>query len=109
MVRADPKVRRDKMCVVCKKPRRPERSERYAGLEAARDAFCSVECARVFHAQPNLDVQGHENKLAANRGDRPGERTGSGFRHGTRDGYRLCACDECREASSGERQQARLG
>jgi hypothetical protein len=44
----DPPVRPDDRCVVCGRPRIPERSRRYAGYEADRDAFCSSRCARAY-------------------------------------------------------------
>lgn len=47
--RHDPKPRKDGGCAECGKPRRPERSRRYAKQEAERDPFCSTECCRNWH------------------------------------------------------------
>lgn len=48
----DPSVREDGNCFVCLKPRRPERSMRYAGDVAVLDPFCSNICARGWHENP---------------------------------------------------------
>jgi len=50
--RGDPAVRDDGLCVVCLKPRHPERSRRYAGDIATFDSFCSSTCAREWHGNP---------------------------------------------------------
>lgn len=48
VIRPDPPVRPDGLCV-CGKPRHPERSAKYAGGLAEADAFCRTECARDYH------------------------------------------------------------
>lgn len=49
---AEPPVRPDGLCAVCLAPRRPERSRRYAGIQAEFDPFCSSTCARHWHGNP---------------------------------------------------------
>lgn len=97
----DPPVRADGRCYVCLKPRDPERSRKYAGDVATLDPFCSNVCARAFHGQPNLDEQGAESRKRLLRGRN--QATGVGFKHGTRESYRLCACDLCVAAVKGAR------
>jgi hypothetical protein len=46
--RAEPKVRRDGLCVVCRGPRYPERSRKYGKTVAELDPFCSTECAKSY-------------------------------------------------------------
>lgn len=50
----DPPVLTDGLCARagCGKPRRPERSQRYARALAELDPFCSMECRRRFHGLP---------------------------------------------------------
>lgn len=51
----DPAVRADGLCVVCDKPRHPERSAKYAKGIAELDPFCSNVCARDWYANPIPD------------------------------------------------------
>lgn len=100
---ADPPVRADGRCHVCAKQRKPERSKKYAGLTAETDPFCSVECVRAYYGNPypeNLSRAPNPD-LVSHRG-----RFGNGFTHGTRDGYRLCACDLCTAAVKGPKELA---
>ncbi len=46
--KADPPVPKDGGCYVCQKPRKPERSRKYAGDIAFLDPFCSGDCARKY-------------------------------------------------------------
>ncbi len=64
LLKDDPPVREDGLCALssCRKPRKPERSKRYGGAEAARDPFCSTECARIWHGCP-LPVRYGEREL----------------------------------------------
>lgn len=48
-MRKDPKVRKDKMCAQCRKPRKLAVRNKYAGDQAVTDPFCSSACARAFH------------------------------------------------------------
>jgi len=48
----DPPIPADGSCFVCGKPRRPERSRRYAGMLAEMDSFCSSTCSRAYHGNP---------------------------------------------------------
>lgn len=48
-MRKDPKVRKDKMCAQCRKPRKHAVWSKYAGDQAVTDPFCSSACARAFH------------------------------------------------------------
>ena len=48
----DPPVRPDGNCVICRKPRKPERSRKYAGATAQLDPFCSNTCARAWYGNP---------------------------------------------------------
>ena len=47
-VTKDPPVRKDGLCVVCKKPRDPAASGKYGGAAAALDPFCSTACCREY-------------------------------------------------------------
>lgn len=89
----DPPVRGDGLCVVCEKPRKPERSRQYGGIEAERDPFCSVTCCREWHKNPV-----------------PAALTGGAKRkydHGV-SGYRLgCRCNVCKEAKRDEKRAQR--
>ncbi len=98
-MKADPKVRKDGKCAVCKQPRRPERSRKYAPGIADADPFCDVKCARLFHGQPDLAEQGRE----ARKNQRQGNHSGSSIVHGTRETYRMCACPLCTAAVKGAR------
>lgn len=49
MVKADPPLRADGRCAVCGKPRKTDRSQRYARGEAERDPFCSTQCCKAYH------------------------------------------------------------
>jgi hypothetical protein len=46
---ADPPLRVDGKCVECRKPRHPERSQKYAKAAAQADVFCSTACCRAWH------------------------------------------------------------
>lgn len=48
VVKPDPRVRRDGLCVVCRQPRSPAQG-RYAGVTAALDPFCSTACCKHYH------------------------------------------------------------
>ncbi len=89
----EPPVREDGRCVVCLKPRRPERSAKYAQGCAALDAFCSTECAREFHHNP----------IPVRESERPN------FTHGTTYAYRWrgCRCEDCRRASANQKRRQR--
>lgn len=88
----DPRVRKDGKCAVCKKPRQPERSRKYARTAAEVDPFCSIECCRAYHATPYPT----EHKTGRAKGTK--QYYGVGVPHGTLAGYRLCACELCRQA-----------
>ena len=60
----DPPVRDDGLCSVCLKPRRPERSRKYARLIAEMDPFCSSTCSREWHGNPLPDLAMTELKGA---------------------------------------------
>ncbi len=92
---ADPPVRADGRCSVCKKSRQPERSKRYAGIVAETDPFCSVDCARVFHGQPSVREL---RKTKFGREITPQTGKAGGTVHGTRQSYRMCACPLCSAA-----------
>jgi hypothetical protein len=64
----DPPVREDGTCFVCLKPRRPERSRRYAGDIAVFDPFCSNTCAREWHENPisQHSIWGRPRRLEEN-------------------------------------------
>lgn len=47
-MRADPPVRRDGRCAECREPRNP-RANRYSGLAAQLDPFCSTGCCKAWH------------------------------------------------------------
>ena len=49
VVPCDPPVPADGTCYVCHRPRKPERSRRYAGPTALTDPFCSNTCARAYY------------------------------------------------------------
>lgn len=70
----DPPVRADGNCFTCGKPRKPERSRRYAkGKNSAKnDPFCSANCCRRHYGLPlpEDDVEGNVaegNRLAVAR------------------------------------------
>lgn len=104
--RRDPPIRKDGKCYVCKKPRKPKVGVK-TGMPskhgdptylAARklDPFCSTECCRAFHNQPNLDEQGRRARLeAAKAAGKHGGTGGSFVAHGTIRAYKTCACDQC--------------
>jgi hypothetical protein len=64
----DPAVREDGLCFICLKPRRPERSKKYARAIAERDPFCSSTCARTWHENPipDLSIWGRPRRLENN-------------------------------------------
>ena len=45
----DPPCPKGGRCVVCGKPRKPQRSRKYAGGRAESDPFCSTVCCREWH------------------------------------------------------------
>jgi hypothetical protein len=52
ITRVDPEPNADGTCIVCRKPRNPERSRAYAGITATLDPFCSNPCARTWYGNP---------------------------------------------------------
>ena len=60
----DPPIPADGSCFVCGKPRRPERSRRYAGMLAEMDSFCSMPCARVYFKNPLPSMTGSQREVA---------------------------------------------
>ena len=97
---ADPPVRPDRRCANpgCSKPlvEITARHRRYGGDAVSFDPFCSTECCRAYHNtpysqatnEPSADITVHSGRGVASR-------------HGTRDGYRLCACEACTAAVKG--------
>lgn len=65
-MRADPRVRKDGRCSVCRKSRKPERSRKYARGQADKDPFCSTVCARQWHGTslPETNFHRAQQKLA---------------------------------------------
>jgi len=93
----DPKVRKDGLCAQCKGPRTHAVWNKYSHDAAILDPFCSTNCCRVYHGQPDLDKQGREQKGTMAKG-MPGR---GGMRHGTPAAYMLCACEVCVAAVKG--------
>jgi hypothetical protein len=86
LTKDEPAVPADGSCAVCGKPRKPERSRKYAHGCAEIDPFCSVECARKFHGT-SLPIIPHQ-----------GLKAGIPI-CGTQNGYRMgCRCDACRRS-----------
>lgn len=65
-MRPDPPIRKDGLCVVCWKPRKPERSAKYGQGEADLDPFCSSPCCRVWHGTtlPESNLTRAQRKIA---------------------------------------------
>ena len=63
--REDPPVPEDGTCFVCRKPRKPERSRKYAGITATLDPFCRSDCARVFYGNPLPFARNFEEEAVA--------------------------------------------
>lgn len=65
-MRLDPPVRLDGRCVHCGGPR-TVRQNRYSGLAAALDPFCSSACCRAWHgvAEREHQPQGRRGYVSA--------------------------------------------
>lgn len=85
----EPAVRKDGHCHVCLKPRRPERSQTYAKGCAQIDAFCSSDCARIYHRNPLPERPTHPG--------RPPRVALCGSSAAYKQG---CRCDTCRAAQT---------
>lgn len=57
LLEPDPPVRTDGLCIVCLKPRHPERSKKYGGDVAELDPFRKTECARSYFGCPLPPVE----------------------------------------------------
>jgi hypothetical protein len=88
-MRPDPPIPSDGSCAQCGQPRQPERSKRYGKGAAELDPFCSGPCCRGYHdttLPPGMTGGGDQHA------------GGASIKHGTRQGYELCACDRCKAA-----------
>lgn len=111
---ADPPVPPDGTCATCGKPRDPERSRKYARLEADRDPFCSVRCCRSFHGTmieeqatrvPTVKSQSwarqqYSRGYPLDKVSIPVCGTTTAYKRG-------CRCDQCRAAARESKRQWR--
>ena len=65
-MKPEPTVRRDGCCRQCRGPRRNAKPNRYSGLAAVADPFCSTQCARAWYGTelPVARAQGRRGYLA---------------------------------------------
>lgn len=48
----DPPVRKDGRCAQCLGPRKHAVANKYSGMDAVQDPFCSTTCCREWHDNP---------------------------------------------------------